>query len=73
MIGKALFVFGVMVFALGFSSVVATTKVTYKTVKQRGLARTYKKPLTKHWSRRSVGSMVRALTLPIRSTRHPRP
>ena len=36
MIGKALLVFGVVVLALGVTSVVAATKVTYKTVETKG-------------------------------------
>ena len=47
MIGKALFVFGVMVFALGFSSVVATTKVTYKTVETKGTGENLQEAINK--------------------------
>ena len=47
MIGKALFVFGVMVFALGVSSVVATTKVTYKTVETKGTGENLQEAINK--------------------------
>ena len=47
MTGKALFVFGVMVFALGVSSVVATTKVTYKTVETKGTGENLQEAINK--------------------------
>ena len=47
MIGKALFVFGIVMLALGVTSVFATTKVTYKTVETKGTGENLQETINK--------------------------